>query len=112
MKNFIRCVILFVCLSINSAANAITYNVVVLPADILRVCENYYCYPEVSEIVANDLIKYFNASNKIKSPTLPEILPRAEAVSVCPLCERSLRITVAVSGLPVKRESEQRCTLF
>ena len=73
MKNFIRCVILFVCLSINSAANAVTYNVVVLPADILRVCENYYCYPEVSEIVANDLIKYFNASNKIKSPTLAEI---------------------------------------
>lgn len=46
------------------------------------------------------------------APTLPEILPRAEAVSVCPLCERSLRITVAVSGLPVKRNRNRGALCF
>lgn len=73
MKNFLRCVILFCCLFITTTARAVTFNVVVLPADLFRVCENYYCYPEVSEIVANDIIGYFNVSDKIKSPSVAEI---------------------------------------
>lgn len=73
MKNFLRCVILFLCLMISSAVNAVTFNVVVVPADLFKVCENYYCFPEVSEIVSNDLIGYFNSSDKIESPSIYDI---------------------------------------
>lgn len=57
-------------------ANAISFNVVVLPVDLMRVCDNYYCYPEVSEIIANDLIKYFNATGQVNSPTIIEVRKR------------------------------------
>lgn len=73
MKNFKGLLLFLICILIIPAAKAVSFNVVVLPADILMVCENYYCYPEVSEIVADDLIKYFNATGKIKSPTVIEI---------------------------------------
>lgn len=73
MKNFVRLLVILVCLIVSPAVHAITYNVVVLPADILRVCENYYCYPEVSEIISTDLINYFNSYDKIKSPTVTDI---------------------------------------
>ncbi len=54
-------------------AGALTFNVVVLPVDLNRVCENYYCYPEISEIVAQDLIKYFNSGVKVHAPSLFEV---------------------------------------
>lgn len=73
MKNYLRCVILFICLIFAQAVQALTFNVVVIPADLFNVCENYYCFPEVSEIVSNDLIEYFNRSDKIKSPSLYEL---------------------------------------
>lgn len=73
MKKFVGLIVLFMSLIFIPGVSAVTFNVVVLPADILRVCENYYCYPEVSEIVAEDLVNYFNATGKIKSPTVTEI---------------------------------------
>ena len=60
-------------LLVTPAVHALTFNVVVLPADLFRVCENYYCYPEVSEIIADDLVQYFNKSNKIHSPQISDI---------------------------------------
>ena len=57
-------------LLVNSAF-ALTFDVLVVPADILRTKENYYGFSEVSEIIANDLIRDFNLTNgKIKSPDL------------------------------------------
>ncbi len=57
-----------------SCANAITFDVLVLPADILNTKENYYYFDEVSEIIAGDIIKNFNSTDgKIKSPDLYEI---------------------------------------
>lgn len=56
---------------LTSFAQAITFDVLVLPADILNPKENYYGFEEVSEIVADDIIDNFNATNgKIKSPDL------------------------------------------
>lgn len=53
---------------------AITFDVLVLPADLLIEKENYYNFDEVSEIIANDIIIDFNKSNgKIKSPDLYEV---------------------------------------
>lgn len=73
MKNLLRCLIIILSLVIAPVAHAVSFNVVVVPADLFKVCENYYCFPEVSEIVSNDLIEYFNASNKISSPNLYEV---------------------------------------
>ena len=65
--------LMFAGLVIQQRAEALTFNVVVLPVDLNRVCENYYCYPEVSEIVAEDLIKYFNSTTKVYAPSLFEV---------------------------------------
>ncbi len=73
MKKFVGFLLFLICIMLIPAAKAVTFNVVVLPADILKVCENYYCYPEVSEIIADDLVNYFNSTGKIKSPTVTEI---------------------------------------
>lgn len=55
-------------------ANAATFDVLVLPVDLFQTKENYYGFDEVSEIVANDIIKDFNNSKgKIKSPDLYEV---------------------------------------
>ena len=66
MKKLFHTVILFLSLILLSpAANALSFNVVVLPADLMNVCDNYYCYPEVSEIIANDLIQYLIAVDRV-----------------------------------------------
>ena len=65
--------LLFLVMLIPQSAYAITFNVVVLPVDILNVCNNYYCFPEASEILAEDIIQNFNKTDKVKSPDLYQI---------------------------------------
>ena len=73
IMKFIIKLFLFLVMLIPQAAEAITFNVVVLPVDILNVCNNYYCFPEASEVLAQDIIQNFNKTNKVKSPDLYEI---------------------------------------
>lgn len=73
MKKVIGIILLLLGLFITVPAEAITFNVVVLPVDLNKVCQNYYCYPEVSEIISEDLIKYFNSGTKVHSPSLNEV---------------------------------------
>ena len=62
------------CLLLTSPANAITFDVLVLPIDGFSNKENYYNFEEASEIIANDVIKDFNnTKGKIKSPDLYEV---------------------------------------
>lgn len=57
-----------------SSAQAVTFDVLVLPADLTNSKENYYGFEEVSEIVASDIISDFNSSNgKIQSPDLFDV---------------------------------------
>ena len=72
-KIFVIIFLIIAGLVIQQRAESVTFNVVVLPVDLNRVCENYYCYPEVSEIVAEDLIKYFNSTTKVHAPSLFEV---------------------------------------
>ena len=66
--------ILSILFLLTSVAQAVTFDVLVLPSDLFNTKENYYGFDEVSEIVANDLIKDFNSSNgKIKSPDLYDV---------------------------------------
>ena len=46
------------------------FKVLVLPVDLFSVCDNYYCFPEVSEIIAEDVINNFNKRGKILAPNL------------------------------------------
>ena len=59
MKTFAK--ILLILALLTSFAQAITFDVLVLPADIFNTKENYYGFEEVSEIVANDIIKDFKS---------------------------------------------------
>lgn len=52
---------------------AIAEEVLVLPTNILSEKENYYRFDEVSEIVANDVIKHFNKTDKINAPDLYKV---------------------------------------
>lgn len=79
MKNIFKILALIFGLFISLSAQAeVTYNVVVLPVDLFKVCANYYCYPEVSDIVAADVIDYFNKTGKINSPSLYYIRSKLE----------------------------------
>ncbi len=72
MKILVKLIVIFSLLI--SSVQAVTFDVLVLPADLLNSKENYYGFDEVSEIVASDIINDFNLSNgKIKSPDLYEV---------------------------------------
>ena len=49
------------------------FKVLVLPVDLFSVCDNYYCFPEISEIIAEDVINNFNKRGKILAPNLYDV---------------------------------------
>ncbi len=65
----------------NEDANeAIQFDVLALPADLFSVCDNYFCYPEASEIVTNYVIQDLRAhNNTMNIPYLPEVRAKLEA---------------------------------
>lgn len=72
MKNFVK--ILITLSLLFSAANAASFDVLVLPSDLLETKENSYGFEEPSIIFANDIIKNFNSTNgKVKSPNLYDV---------------------------------------
>ena len=71
MKNILKIFLVVLGLFISQRVNAeVTFNVVVLPVDLFKVCANYYCYPDVSNIIADDVIESFNKTGRINSPSL------------------------------------------
>ena len=65
---------LVICSLLISSVQAVTFDVLVLPTDLVNSKENYYGFEEVSEIIAEDIINDFNSSNgKIQSPELYEV---------------------------------------
>lgn len=72
MKFLSKLIVLF-CLFLGNCAGAEPFKVLVLPVDLFSVCENYYCFPEVSEIAANDVIDNFNKTGKISSLNLYDV---------------------------------------
>lgn len=70
MKIVIKILIAIFCL-LPLEANAITFNVLTLPADLFNTRENYFGFVEPSEIFAEDIINNLNASKgKVVSPDL------------------------------------------
>lgn len=64
--NVLFVMLMFVPLKVSAA----TFDVLVLPVDVANVCNNYYCYDEVSNIIAEDVIANFNSSTSVSAPSL------------------------------------------
>lgn len=72
MKFLIRFVLFFMLTVL--PVKAVSFDVLVIPADLFQTKENYYGFDEASEIFANDIIYNFGQTNgKIKSPDLYEV---------------------------------------
>lgn len=54
-------------------AHAVQFNVLVLPTELFSVCDNYFCFPEPSEILANYVIQDLNSYKNITTPSLSEV---------------------------------------
>jgi hypothetical protein len=63
----------------NLTAKAIQFDVLALPADLFSVCDNYFCYPEPSEIATNYVIQDLRAPQSINIPYLPDVRAKLEA---------------------------------
>lgn len=69
--NFILILIIGLCSC--QFAKAVEFDVLVLPVDILSVCENYFCFPETSNIVADDVISDFGKYQSIHTKSIAYI---------------------------------------
>ena len=58
-KFFISIIFIFVFLFGASQARAYQFDLLVLPTDLFNVCDNYFCFPEASNIIAGDSIANF-----------------------------------------------------
>jgi len=56
--------------------HAVEFDVVVLPTNIFSVCDNYFCFPEVSEVIADDVIQNLNSYKNINARELAEVRAR------------------------------------
>ncbi len=54
-------------------ANAIEFDVLVLPTGLFSVCDNYFCFPEASNIVAEDVISHLNGYKNIHAKSLKDV---------------------------------------
>lgn len=60
-----------------SGANAVQFDVLVLPTEIFKICDNYFCFPEPSEIAANYVIQNlenYKTINTIDLATVRSVL--------------------------------------
>lgn len=54
-------------------AHAVQFDLLVLPTDVFSVCDNYFCFPEVSNIVAEDVILNLKNYKDINVKTLSQL---------------------------------------
>ena len=51
-------------------ASAASFEVLVLPVDLNNICANYYCYDELSNLIARDIIENFSMNPLISAPSV------------------------------------------
>ena len=66
-------IIVFVMLFSVTKVQAIDFQLLVLPVDLFSVCDNYFCFPEVSNIIAEDAINNFRSYPNIKTVELAQV---------------------------------------
>ena len=78
-KIFIKFLLIMICfVSAACRTDAIQFDVLALPADLFNVCDNYFCYPEPSEIATNYVIQDLRARGNINIPHLSEVRAKLE----------------------------------
>lgn len=73
LKIFFTLLLLF---NLIPAAHAVQFDILVLPTELFSVCDNYFCFPEPSEISAQYVIQDLNNYNRISVKELSEIRER------------------------------------
>lgn len=83
MKKIIAVIIFIFIFLITStqSAKALQFDILVLPVNLFSVCDNYYCFPEVSNIIAEDVITNLGQYKGIQTKSLAQV---REALSVNP----------------------------
>ena len=75
MKNILKIfvsILLFFIIS-TPCCKAVEFKVLVLPTDLFSVCDNYFCFPEVSEIITEDVITNFSNYKNINTIQLSDV---------------------------------------
>ncbi len=75
MKKIIFKILLtiLILLGVSTKSEAIEYNILVIPTEIFNVCDNYFCFPEPSEIAANYVIKDLGSFKGMNIVELPQL---------------------------------------
>lgn len=60
-------------------AEAVQFDLLVLPTEIFNVCDNYFCFPEPSEIAANYVIQDINSYKNMSAIPLARVRSKLEA---------------------------------
>lgn len=63
-------------------AHAVQFELLVLPTNLFSVCDNYFCFPEVSEIVAEDVIFNLRQYQNINTRALADVRAKLYTDSV------------------------------
>jgi len=72
MKKIKLFLVIFAMLFSILKVQAVEFQLLVLPADLFSVCDNYFCFPEVSNIIAEDTINNFRSYPNIKTVELAQ----------------------------------------
>lgn len=78
MKKIKILFIVFVMLFSIMKAQAIEFELLVLPTNLFSVCDNYFCFPEVSNVMAEDAINNFRNLPNINVVELAKVRHTAE----------------------------------
>lgn len=80
LRTFIKILLLsFFTVFLPLKVHAVQFELLVLPTDIFSVCDNYFCFPEVSNIIAEDAISNITNYNNIKVKSLYEVRQKLAA---------------------------------
>ncbi|MGN1125417.1 MAG: hypothetical protein ACI4SM_04445 [Candidatus Gastranaerophilaceae bacterium] len=72
MKKFLG-LFLFIILFFTGRCEAAQFNILVLPTNIFLEYQNFMVFPNSAEIIASDIINYYNINPKMSAPTISHI---------------------------------------
>ena len=77
-KIFINLLFIFVVILFGLKVSAVEFNLLVLPVDLFSVCDNYYCFSEPSNIIADDVISNLSEYKNINVINLYKVRQKLE----------------------------------